>query len=292
MIGFSEAPRFSFQIRDQLPSFEHAFISTAVAYDQHFHRMNSSVGGYIMADIAGNLLNTYIVGANYAYQIRAGGFYLKMALNASIYHQSIQADNVLFPDMISSIGPPLPTGEFAIANTSTTTFDIGTGFMLYSPKFFVGVGARHLLEPEFNYITSTNENGVLPIKITAQLGSIFNIGRHHTIGSRTYISPNILLATQDNFNQINGGLYFGRGLFFGGLWFRHTFSHSDALIFLAGIKSGITKIGYSYDATVSGLQTAAGAHEISISFDLGNTDLFQKKIRLREAIECPEMFKP
>ena len=79
------------------------------------------------------------------------------------------------------------------------------------------------------------------------------------------ISPNILFQQQQDFRQINVGMYFQKSAFVAGLWYRN----KDAFIALVGIQQGLFKFGYSYDVTVSRLtNTTAGAHEISVSMQV------------------------
>jgi hypothetical protein len=69
--------------------------------------------------------------------------------------------------------------------------------------------------------------------------------------------------------QVNAGMCASFGMLFGGAWFRHAFGNADAVIGLVGVRIDEFKIGYSFDATVSGLQLAnsGGTHELSMSIN-------------------------
>jgi hypothetical protein len=72
----------------------------------------------------------------------------------------------------------------------------------------------------------------------------------------------------------------------GGLWFRHTFGNSDAIIVLAGYEMKFFKIVYSYDLTVSKLGTnTGGAHEISLIFN------FENKKKYQDYNNCLKLFR-
>jgi hypothetical protein len=90
---------------------------------------------------------------------------------------------------------------------------------------------------------------------------------------------------QDNFHQINVGLYVNKKPFIVGAWFRHNFENADAIVPMAGLEWKGLKVGYSYDITLSSLQsTSGGAHEVSLGWQLNCLD--QKRRRIR-AINCP-----
>ena len=89
---------------------------------------------------------------------------------------------------------------------------------------------------------------------------------------------------QQDFEQLNYGLYFTKYPFVGGLWFRQGFSNADAFIVLVGLETGVVKIGYSYDLTVSRLTEASGgAHEVSFAVKFG----CPVKIKRIRRINCP-----
>jgi type IX secretion system PorP/SprF family membrane protein len=96
------------------------------------------------------------------------------------------------------------------------------------------------------------------MKITGHAGALIPVGSK---GSGTSISPNIIYQQQQNFTQLNLGMYITKGSLVGGLWYRN----NDSFIVLLGVQHGIIKFGYSYDVTLSKLTNAtAGSHELSL----------------------------
>ncbi|MBL7883764.1 MAG: PorP/SprF family type IX secretion system membrane protein, partial [Bacteroidia bacterium] len=142
-----------------------------------------------------------------------------------------------------------------VQGRSTRSYvDISAGAVGFSKKFFVGFAAHHLNQPDEGLVYTSR----LPIKYTAHAGAIIPIGN---ASNETSISPNILYQQQQDFKQINMGVYINKGVLVGGLWYRN----QDAFIVLVGVQNGIFKIGYSYDVTVSKLTNAtAGSHELSL----------------------------
>jgi type IX secretion system PorP/SprF family membrane protein len=125
---------------------------------------------------------------------------------------------------------------------------------MFTKMFFLGFAAHHLTQPDEGLISSSK----LPMKLTVHGGATIPVGGK---GSGTTISPNILYQQQQDFRQLNLGLYVTKGAVVGGLWYRN----NDAFIVLIGMQKGMFKIGYSYDVTISKLSNAsAGSHELSL----------------------------
>jgi type IX secretion system PorP/SprF family membrane protein len=94
------------------------------------------------------------------------------------------------------------------------------------------------------------------------------------------ISPNILFRQQDNFTQLNMGLYLQKGVLVGGVWYRNR----DAFIVLLGIQTDYLKIGYSYDVTLSRLgMGSGGSHEVTLGINFS----CKPKKRSFRTISCP-----
>jgi type IX secretion system PorP/SprF family membrane protein len=173
--------------------------------------------------------------------------------------------------------PPKLTKGFA-------DFDAGL-VLANSRSFYVGFALHHLTQPNEGFYSDVSSK--LNMKMTAHGGYVFDLmrksSRNRSLEDPT-LSVNLLYQRQQNFQQINYGLYFNRYPFVGGLWFRQNFNNFDAIIFLAGFQQSWFNFGYSYDLTTSKLTNiTGGAHEISMAF------LFPcppKKTRLR-TINCP-----
>jgi len=297
MIGFGEAPRFVFNVRDQLTSFDHAFVTAYAGYDQYFHKFKSSVGLNVMADFAGGLYNTYNVNAQYAYQVRLNKQYsVKAGLQAGFWQQSIDIGNIIYADMIDpasavdNIGTN--TAEQPLERTSLIRFDLGAGVLVFSDKFFAGISAKHLTTPNLSFTGNDDIDNELNMKIAAHAGYSFKFGKTKVYGEDPFeLAPNVLFSYQGKYKQLNVGAWLGKNRIFGGLWMRHTLSNFDALIAMVGYKVDMFKIAYSYDQTISGIKTNAGAHELSVTIDLGNNDYYKRQQRLRDMGDCPSLLK-
>jgi len=296
MIGFSEAPRFTINFRDHLPSFNNQFITAAVAYDQHLHEMNSSFGINLAVDRAGGLMNTYFLNGNFAYNLPLGtSMNFKGGFQLGVIQQSIGTDDIIFSDMIdvnSVTGTAdLPTAEPQLATTSNTKLDIGAGFVLYNQGFYAGASFKHLTQPTYDFTGFGDDANKLSILSSVHIGKAFYLNDPFLEKNRWSVVPNVLATFQGKYKQVNAGAYVGYGYIFGGLWLRHTIKNSDALITMIGFKKGIFRVGYSYDFDLGKIASAAGAHELSLTFDLGNDPSNKRKVRLRNQINCPTMFQ-
>ena len=90
---------------------------------------------------------------------------------------------------------------------------------------------------------------------------------------------------QQDFEQINVGMYFSRKDFVAGVWMRQNLDlHYDAVIMLVGFVKDNLKFSYSYDLTISKMaKETLGAHEVTLSVLLP----CRQKRKKWESIACP-----
>ena len=118
---------------------------------------------------------------------------------------------------------------------------------------------------------------VLPRRFTGHFGAVFPFGLRNDDMSW---SPNVIYQQQEQFTELNLGMYVTKGPIVFGLWHRL----GDSFIALLGIEKDNFKIGYSYDLTTSILSDrTAGSHEVSFSYIF---PCRPKKVRF-ETISCP-----
>lgn len=294
MIGFSSEPRLVVNFRDQYPSFNQGYITLAASYDQHFDKLNSSFGGSVFADRTGSgIYNTYYLTGFYAYQLHLSeNLLLKAGLQASYLQQNLNWDKVILGDMIDPLTGEaiIPSGEDLPLRETLHRPDFGAGVLAYNSKLYIGASFKHVSRPDLSFTTVADSDNRLPVRSSFHAGYTFYVGPEKFRKSRFYVMPNLLFSNQGKFNQVNAGVYGGKGIIFGGLQFRHTTQTPDAFITTIGIRKDIVQVGYSYDFTVSKLNTNAGAHEISVMFDFGNTDAVRDAQKRKKSAECPALF--
>lgn len=287
MAGSPVCPRLILNYRNQWPSISGQYVTYNASYDQHIDAISGGIGILANVDRAGEgTLSTTQVSGIYSYLLPLGRkFSLRAGIQATFLQKNLDWTKLTFPDQIDPRhGFVFNTNEQYPAEGLTKTMaDFASGMVLYSERFFFGFGAHHLTTPNEGFISYSE----LPMKWTVHTGAIISIegdnSRKRTI-EETSISPNIMFQKQAEFEQLNYGMYLNKFPFVGGLWYRHNFDNSDAMIVLLGFIQQSFRFGYSYDLTVSKLTNASGgAHEFSLTIQF---ECSPKRKRIR-AINCP-----
>lgn len=288
--GVGEGPRFCINYRNQWAGLNDAYITYAASYDQHFDAINGGIGLLVTSDRQANgILTTTGVTGIYSYQLNLSpDFGLKAGAQVSYFQKSIDATQLIFAE---NIDPNNGTVTGGISSdlpdiTSKGIFDIGGGVVFYTKSFYAGISARHVTSPDESFISS--QASPWPVYVAANMG----IEAHSRKGANTpvYFSPNILYVQQASFNQLNVGAILGVGVLYGGIYFRSDFKNNDAVILMAGLRKGIFKFGYSYDATVSNLSNSGGTHELSVVFNMHDSKKVQFRRNAKKFTDCPEVF--
>jgi len=290
LTGSSFSPRLTLNYRNQWPSLPANFVTYNASYDQHVPNINSSFGLVFNTDKAGEgIITTTTVSGIYAYNLMVSrNTYVNAGLQGTYYQRKLDWYNLTFDDMFHPVyGQIYPTSERPPDNLSVSFLDFSAGLTVsHSDIIYGGFSVHHLTEP---YDGWYNDNStVLNRKWTFHAGGILDLEprtrNRRNIEAMT-LSPNILYQQQQNFQQLNFGLYLNKYPFVVGSWFRHNFENPDAFIFLIGFQQSTFKVGYSYDVTVSKLKNVTGgAHEISFTFQFNNP---QQGRRKNEPIPCP-----
>jgi hypothetical protein len=92
--------------------------------------------------------------------------------------------------------------------------------------------------------------------------------------TKVTMSPSFIFVSQGNFNQFNGGLVMDAESFSFGIQYRISSGQSESIIGSIGLRTNKLRVGYSYDATISGFEGTGGTHEIGLVylFDDGDTE--------------------
>lgn len=302
--GTTYAPRITLNYRNQWPSWPNAYTTYAASYEQSIEGLNSGFGIVLMTDNAGDgIYKTNRFSAVYGYKLQmTNDLFMKMGVEAGLIQSTVDWDRLLFGDQLDPLngsvdpsGNPYQSEEVPPETLNRTMLDIAAGILIYSKNYYAGLAVKHLNSPDES-ILDINQNlrAGLPLRMTLQAGAEFTIQRGNNRRAPTFISPNLLLIRQGDFGQINVGAYAGFGKFFGGLWYRHTFSNPDAAIALVGYREGIFRIGYSYDLTVSGLASVrggtGGTHEISITINFDDSNKLKRRRHSSRYQDCFKMF--
>lgn len=288
--GSSGNIRFNGAYRDQYIGIDNNFKTSYAAIDAHFNGISGGLGATFMQDVAGDgRLTTMQSSLLYAFHTPLSRkVHMRAAVQGTIVQKSYDFSKFRFGDQIDDrLGFVYPTQE-PVGSQQRLFPNFSTGAIIYSDRVFGGLAIHNLIEPNqsFYYANSPKEEFKLPRRFTAHAGMNIFLTHQRNEEERIMLSPNILYMSQRNFNQLNLGLYIKKQALTAGLWFRQTSKNTDAAIILLGLKFPKFRLGYSYDATVSGARTATqGSHEVSMAIEIKP----RKKPRSRlKVLVCPE----
>lgn len=298
LAGSDICPRISLNHRNQWPGIGKTYVTYSASYDQYVDKLGGGIGFAIAKDVAGaGDLNTTHISASYSYRLRVNK---KLTINAGFegaYRQlGVDWSGLTFGDQIDPIqGFIYPTNEDIVNYDASNNFaDFAAGFMAFGKAnnnvdYYFGFASHHITRPDQGFITESR----LPMKITANVGAAIPLNQFGTYRTTSksrskkaaVLSPNILFQKQQDFTQINYGVYVAKGPIVGGLWLRQSTQNVDSFIILLGLEQETWKVGYSYDVTVSDLNNSntQGAHEFSFAYRLPCRSRGQSF----ETINCP-----
>jgi type IX secretion system PorP/SprF family membrane protein len=286
--GNTDVGRVSGIYRNQWAAIPGAFVSYSFAYDHNLSNLNSGLGIMVTNDKAGSggLKYTDIAGLySYYFQLNRTLFF-RTGLKASYTFRGIDKSSLVFADQIIREGAEETVEVFS--DDRNSYFDVGTGGLLYSEKFWFGASLDHITKPEQSFL---NTDSYLPIKTSFHGGYNFMIEDNIKGDNETSVTAAFNFKNQQKWNQLDIGAYYNKKAFVIGLWYRgipfiHTgsISNNDAVILLFGFHTKSMKIGYSYDITVSKLAgDTGGSHELSLVYEYSNK---KKRRRNRHSVPC------
>jgi type IX secretion system PorP/SprF family membrane protein len=294
--GITQQQRFVVNHRIQWPNLPQAFSTYAASYDIFVDELRSGFGFLFTTDKMGSAgWTTTTFGFLYSYKIKISenlvfspGLYFGYGANGLDRTKLEMQDGLEYDGM--SLDPELAK----LGRTSN--FDFGSGFLFYNKSLWLGASFAHMNRPNISVL---DQNGRLPMKTAIHGGARLNLGGSglRTSPRASYLTPSFIYRQQGkSFSQLDLGVNYHVDPVSIGVWYRgkpfettviNSIAH-DALIFQMGLYFKYFTIGYSYDFTVSEMQTASGgAHEVSLMVEFMSKPVrrnVKKKYRL---IPCP-----
>jgi type IX secretion system PorP/SprF family membrane protein len=285
LAGLTEDARVTANYRNQYPGFNNAYRTYALSYDQFFPHQNFGVGMWLLSDDAGDGILKTVKGAGiFSYRVQLNDhLYAKMGAEAAVVQSTLNWNKLLFGDQIDDLsgsvspgGIPYPTDETAPDKNNVIYPDLGIGGVLYGKTIYAGLGIRHLNTPAPEFLVENpGLTSGIPMRWTIHGGASWRVlkemfGRYNKV----MMSPSFIFVSQGDFNQFNGGLVMDAESFSFGIQYRISAGQSESLIGSIGLRTNKLRLGYSYDATISGFEGTSGTHEIGLVylFDDGNTE--------------------
>lgn len=300
--GITPQQRAVFNYRVQWPNLPQAFATYAASYDIFIDELRSGVGILVTSDKMGTAnWSTTTAGLLYSYKIKLTD---KLVFSPGLYFgygtNGIDRGKLRLGDGLQYERPGKPyasVDDVQYKISSQSYFDFGSGFLLYTRAVWLGASFQHMNQPNLSVL---NDVSRLPMKTSIHAGAKLPLkgrGIRTKTGKIDYLTPSIIYRTQGpSFSQLDLGLNYHIDPVSVGVWYRgKPFSktvinsvYQDAMILQLGMYLKNLTIGYSYDFTVSELQTSTGgAHEISIIYEFVTKPVRRAVKKKYKLIPCP-----
>lgn len=297
--GVTPQQRVAMNYRIQWPSLPKAFTTYAASYDIFVEELRSGFGLLLTTDQMGSAgWRTTTAGLLYSYKVKitdkvvfSPGLYFGYGTNG-IDRSKVRLGKDL--DVEYDVpGSSLDPDVARIGNSSY--FDFGSGFLIYSRQLWFGASFTHMNRPSISVL---NEASRLPMKTAIHAGARIDLSGGPRNGGRvSYLTPSFIYRMQGkSFSQLDLGVNYhidpvSVGLWYRGKPFEKTVINSisqDALILTLGLYFKQLSVGYSYDFTISEMETASGgAHEISLVWEFSSKPSNRSSKKKYKLIPCP-----
>jgi len=289
--GANACSRVTLTYRNQWPGINKTYRTYMASADHYLSQFNMGIGALVASDVAGSgNLKTTIFNLQAAYEAKLGrDFGMRFGIQPGINTRSINYNNLLFGDQIAN-GGAASSVEIPIA--TKTYFDLGTGILFYSSKYWGGISLSHINKPAESLVDGGE--AVRPMKYSFHGGGKFVINPDEKDESfKKSVTAAFNYRGQRKFDQLDIGFYYMQSIATIGLWYRGLpikhyqpgYPNNDAVAIIVGAKTKRMNIGYSYDITISKLAGASkGAHEVNVSYQF----CVPKKKKKRIEVVCPK----
>ncbi|OFY34014.1 MAG: hypothetical protein A2W91_15485 [Bacteroidetes bacterium GWF2_38_335] len=285
--GAQRCPRISLNYRNQWPALGSTYVTYNASFDRFVNPLGGGVGLLLMNDVQGDgAITTTSISGLYSYSLHATRFFTVRAGFQATYFQKKLNWDFIFPDMLHPLyGPVFPTSEIQPDNLSRGFFDFSTGIVGFNRDYFFGIAVHHLTEPLESFYDRSLSESVLPRKYTVHFGTNIELPSRRFKRGELSLSPQFIFQQQQDFQQVNYGIYLNRNKIVAGAWIRQNFGfHYDSFIMLVGFMQDKIQFAYSYDLTISKLKNQTlGAHEVSYQMEF-YCKTVKRKFR---TISCP-----
>jgi type IX secretion system PorP/SprF family membrane protein len=228
-----------------------------VAADRPFQLGNTKIGAgaSLFTETIGLFQNSHI-SAQFAYKKNLFGGTLSLGIQGSMASATFDGTKLVYGDSEDH-----DDDDEAIPKTSVngSTLDFSAGIYYTHKKFYFGMAATHILEPEFEL----DEN------ITTFIGRAYNLTGGYNIQLKNplfELQPSVFLKTdlQSLQADITTRLVYN-SMFNGGLSWR---MNEAVIVFLGATFSNI-EVGYAYDLPITPiLKASSGSHEVMVRYRL------------------------
>ena len=282
--------------RNQFPTLAGTFQTSQLAADYRLRNQRNAVGLLLNHDRTGAIGYTRLqAGFTYAYHLRLSRV-LNLSGGATVGYgnQRISYGNLIFGDQLTDDGASgNPTQEFTDFKP-VSYLTVGAGGLLYNERFWVGLSAHHLNQPDLAFVTQAT----LPMRLNVHGGYKYLIRR--TVVRRetreVSLTPTGSYTRQGGSQRAEAGLYFTTtpltlGAVYRGIPLQSGPRPQQAITSIVGLSLGTFRLGYSYDVSLSQFsRELGGAHELSLTLrDFDSLEAAWRRLKRRNypVIPCP-----
>jgi type IX secretion system PorP/SprF family membrane protein len=223
-----------------------------------------ALGVYVYSDQIGADKDLGVVGS-YAYRVRLGAGKLSLGLQGGISQVSTDWSKVSIHEVDDAV--------YTAMQKHSLKPDANFGVYYYTPKYYIGLSSKHLLENQFGKVEHTDGSTTYS---TLTRHFYFMGGMAIPVSDKIVFKPSTLIKYANN-APVNMDLN-ASFLFNNRIWLGASFrSGKNAMVFMVELQATSNlRIGYSYDASMGALKAYnGGSHEIMLSYDL---NLFKSRV--------------
>lgn len=260
------------------------------SYDYNWAEMKSGLGILFGRENAGTAgLFSQEVALNYSYKfLLKKKVFIQPGLKFNYVTTGIDFSKLVFNDQLYNNSD---ISKESLLNQRVSYFDLGTGVLMYSEKFWAGMSLLHINQP--NQSLNNNESPLF-MKFSMHGGTKIDIDDGNKRSAAKYTNIAFNYKAQQKFDQLDIGVYYTQEPLVFGLWYRgipviksyESVINNDAIAAIVGymFPDINLRLGYSYDATISRLfANSGGSHEISLIYEVAS----KRKKRVRKKFFAP-----
>lgn len=228
-------------------------------------RLRSGFGLHIVNDNIGPLTNLEAQ-ASFAYHLGVGNGKLSLGIRVGAFSQTVDYDQYrpVDPDDVLLQGN---------GRVSQLRPDFSAGVFYRARQYYVGVGFKHLIDSQFDFVGIDSLNNPLENHVTVTGG--FDYEPTYKVR----LTPSFLVQSDLNSYSFDIGVL---ATYDDTMWGGISFRQQEALVGMIGysfFKEKSLKLGYSFDYVVLAQEAkAATSHEIMVTYSLPMSSASDKKI--------------
>lgn len=291
--GSSGGARIGTNYRLQGTSSESSYTTLSAYGDYYFKDFYASAGLLFISDrdaYSGYVSNSVAIPLSYDFSITKN-ITIKPAIQPSYTLQGIDFGRFLFSDQIDPQGNITGgTSEPLAGSDRIGFFDVATGVLAFSERWWVGYSMHNLLDNNISFVTGGESR--LPIRYSAHGGVSISLNDPRSRNkTKKTIMPTFNFVSQGKFNQLDAGAIFQlEPIVFGAMYrgIPNPLYEGDysAVSWVVGINKYDFSLGYSFDMPIKTDVNPGGIHEISLSFLFDPTDP-NATPRSAKRLKCP-----